>query len=74
VACTYKGPHLFYITAMNLFIVILINLFKFWPSSYVYVYTAGYTWRDYKANTQIAKELKITPILDRLLEYKRTWI
>jgi hypothetical protein len=26
--------------------------------------TAGYTWTDYKTNTQIAKELKITPILD----------
>jgi hypothetical protein len=26
------------------------------------------------ANTQIAKELKLTPILDRLLEYKRNWI
>jgi len=24
--------------------------------------------------TQIAKELKITPILDKLLEYKRNWI
>ena len=23
---------------------------------------AGYTWTDYKTNTQIAKELKITPI------------
>jgi hypothetical protein len=33
--------------------------------------TAGYTWTDYKTNTQIAKELKITPILDKLLEYKR---
>jgi hypothetical protein len=31
----------------------------------------GYTWTDYKINTQIAKELKITPVLDRLLEYKR---
>jgi len=30
--------------------------------------TAGYTWTDYKINTQIAKELKITPILDKLLE------
>jgi hypothetical protein len=29
---------------------------------------AGYIWTDYKTNTQIAKELKITPILDRLLE------
>jgi len=26
--------------------------------------TAGYTWTDYKTNAQIAKELKITPILD----------
>jgi hypothetical protein len=30
--------------------------------------TAGYIWTDYKTNAQIAKELKITPILDRLLE------
>jgi len=35
---------------------------------------AGYTWTDYKTNVQIAKELKITPILDKLLEYKRRWI
>jgi len=33
--------------------------------------TAGYTWTDYKTNTQIAKELKIAPISDKLLEYKR---
>ena len=36
--------------------------------------TAGYTCTDYKTNTQIAKELKITPILDELLEYKRNWV
>ena len=36
--------------------------------------TAGHTWTDHKTNTQIAKELKITPILDKLLEYKRNWI
>jgi hypothetical protein len=36
--------------------------------------TAGNTWTDYKTNTQIAKELKITPILDKQLEYKRNWI
>jgi len=36
--------------------------------------TAGYTWTDYKTNTQITKELKITLILDKLLEYKRNWI
>jgi len=36
--------------------------------------TAGYTWTDYKTKAQFAKELKITPILDKLLEYKRSWI
>ena len=39
-----------------------------------YMRTAGYTWTDYKTNAQIAKELKITPILEKLLEYKRSWI
>ena len=29
---------------------------------------------EYKTNTQITKELKITQILDKLLEYKRNWI
>jgi hypothetical protein len=33
-----------------------------------------YYWTDYKTNTQIAKELKITPVLDKLVEYKRNWI
>jgi hypothetical protein len=36
--------------------------------------TTGYTWTDYKTNAQIANELKITPILDKLLEYKTNWI
>jgi len=36
--------------------------------------TAGYTWTDYKTNEQIAKDLKITPTLGKLLEYKRNWI
>jgi len=36
--------------------------------------TAGYTLADYKTNTQIAKGLKITPNLDKLMEYKRNWI
>jgi hypothetical protein len=31
-------------------------------------------WTDYKTNAQIAKELKITLIFDKLLEYKRNWI
>jgi hypothetical protein len=36
--------------------------------------TAEYIWTDYKTSLRIAKELKITPILDNLLEYKRNWI
>ena len=32
--------------------------------------TAGYTGTDYRTNAQIAKELKITPVLDKLLENK----
>jgi len=36
--------------------------------------TAGYTWTDYKTNTQITKELKITQILDKLLEYESNWL
>jgi len=36
--------------------------------------TAGYTWKDYKSIAQIKKELKITPILRKFLEYKRSWI
>jgi len=36
--------------------------------------TAEYTWTDHKTNTQIAKEFKITAILDKLQEYKRNWI
>ena len=36
--------------------------------------TTGYSWADYKTNTQITKEFKTTPTLDKLLEYKRNWI
>ena len=36
--------------------------------------TAGYTWTDYKTNLHNAKELEITPVLDKLSEYKRNWI
>jgi hypothetical protein len=27
--------------------------------------TAGYTWTDHKTNTEITKELNITPVLDK---------
>jgi hypothetical protein len=36
--------------------------------------TEGYIWTDYKTNTQITKKLKITPILEKLLKYKKNWI
>jgi len=29
---------------------------------------------DNKTNAKITKELKVTPILNKLLEYKRNWI
>jgi hypothetical protein len=35
---------------------------------------AGYTWTDHKTNTDIAKELNITPVLDKIQDYKRKWI
>ena len=35
---------------------------------------AGHTWTDCKTNAQIAKELRITSVLDKLLEYKRIGI
>jgi hypothetical protein len=34
--------------------------------------TAGYTW-TYKTNTEIAEELNITPVLDKIQDYKRNW-
>jgi hypothetical protein len=33
--------------------------------------TAGYTWIDHKTNTEIAKEINVTPVLDKIQEYRR---
>jgi hypothetical protein len=33
--------------------------------------TAGYTWTDRKTNIYIAKDLNITPVLDKIQDYKR---
>jgi hypothetical protein len=33
--------------------------------------TAGYSWIDYKTNTVIEKQLNITPVLDKIQEYRR---
>jgi hypothetical protein len=35
--------------------------------------TAVYTWRDYKTNTEIAKELNIIPDLDEMQDYRSNW-
>jgi len=37
-----------------------------------YSITHHYPLYDYKTNAQIAKELKITQILEKLLDYKRS--
>jgi hypothetical protein len=39
-----------------------------------YMRTAGYTLTDHKTNTEIAKELNIIPVLDKIQDYKRNWI
>jgi hypothetical protein len=36
--------------------------------------TAGYTWTDHKRNTGIAKELNITPVLDKIWDYRSNWV
>jgi hypothetical protein len=36
--------------------------------------TAGYTWTGYKINTESAKELNITTVLDKIQEYRRNWL
>jgi len=36
--------------------------------------TAGYPWTEYKTNTDIAKDLSINPILDKIQEYRRNWL
>jgi hypothetical protein len=33
--------------------------------------TAGYTCVDHKTNTEIAEELNISPVLDKMQDYKR---
>jgi hypothetical protein len=36
--------------------------------------TAGYTWTDNITNIDIAKGLNVTPVLDKLQEYRRNWL
>jgi uncharacterized membrane protein len=32
------------------------------------------TWTSYEPNTEIAKELNRTPLLDKMQDYRRNWI
>jgi hypothetical protein len=36
--------------------------------------TAGYNWTDYETNTEIANELNITSVLEKIQDYRRSWI
>jgi hypothetical protein len=38
-----------------------------------YIRTAGYTWTDHKTNIEIARELNITPVLDKIQGCKGKW-
>jgi hypothetical protein len=31
-------------------------------------------WPDYKTNTDTAKKLNITPVLDKMQDYRRNWM
>ena len=33
-----------------------------------------YIWSDYKTNTEITNELKITPVLQKIQNYKTEWL
>jgi hypothetical protein len=35
---------------------------------------AGYTWKSYETNSETAKELNKTPVLDKIQDYRRNWI
>jgi hypothetical protein len=35
--------------------------------------TARYTWTDHKTNTEIEKELNITPVLYKIHDCRRNW-
>jgi hypothetical protein len=39
-----------------------------------YMRTVRYTWSDHRINTQFAKELNITPFLDKIQDYNIKWI
>jgi hypothetical protein len=38
------------------------------------IYEKSSTWIDYKSNTEIAKELNINPVLEKVQDYRRNGI
>ena len=36
--------------------------------------TAGHSWTDCNSNTDIKQELNVTPDLDKIQHYKRSWV
>jgi hypothetical protein len=45
-----------------------------WQEIIIIIIIAEYTLADHKTNAQIAKELNVTPVLDKIQDYKRNWI
>jgi hypothetical protein len=39
-----------------------------------YMRKTGYNWADYKTNTGMAEELNITPVLDKIQDYRKKWL
>jgi hypothetical protein len=35
---------------------------------------ARYIWTDYKTSREVAKDLDITPVLDKIQESRRNWL
>jgi len=63
----------FCLNQINYHMYHLLSLHKTLNPQIVYVFLLRFQRNTYlrKTNTQIAKDLKITSILDKLLEYKR---
>jgi len=36
--------------------------------------TGGHNWTDYETNTEIAKEINVTQVLNKTQEYIRNWL
>jgi hypothetical protein len=39
-----------------------------------YMRKTGYTWIDFETNTEAAKEINTTPVLDKTQKYRKKWL